>query len=412
MRRVWLVALVGSLAPLWRSERRRLAWGFVQQQPSPRLIRAVLPSARRRPTAGVLQLVPLEYASELATTAAALVAPGKGLLATDESEETLFAKFVANSIEDSDGARRAYRSLVYGSPELGSYVSGAVLAADAFFDESIEGQPFLEILEANGLVPGVRVDLGSRLLPGAREAETFATGLDGLEERSSAFRERGARFAKWRARFRIADLDGAPSALAIKENCWTMARAARTLQELGLVPLVEPAVLTDGDHTIERCAEIQERIYSEVFRAMSENGCFLEGLLVKPSMTTPGFDCPDRATPELVAAYSVRTLERTVPSAVPGITFNSGGLSEEEASRVLDAMNRIERKGPWSLTYGFARSLQTSCLATWAGNPDNVQAGQAMLLGRAKANSAANLGKYAPGSQPSVDDTTFLLATD
>lgn len=406
---VWTVLVTVPSPWPWRQTRERalVVEGFAQQPTQ-------LHSAAyyQRGGASCRQLVPLEYAAELATTAAALVAPGKGLLATDESEDTLWSKFVATGIENTAEARRAYRSLVYSTPELGQFISGVVLAADAFFDAVEGGTAFIELLQDGGMVPGVRVDLGSVPLPGAREGETSSRGLDGLDERASAFREQGARFAKWRARFRISDPDGAPSALAIKENCWTMARAARSLQELGLVPLVEPAVLLDGDHTIERCAEIQERIYNEVFRALSENGCFLEGILLKPSMTTPGFNCDDRATPELVAAYSVRTLERTVPSAVPGITFNSGGLSEEEASRVLDAMNRIERKGPWSLTYGFARSLQTSCLATWAGSPENIQSGQAMLMARAKANAAANLGKYAPGSQPSVDETSFLLTAD
>lgn len=359
---------------------------------------------RQRDALTIVNVVPLEYAAELATTAAALMAPGKGVLATDESAETLGIRFSESGIENTEDARKAYKSLVYTTPELGTYVSGVVLDAP---DES-----FVETLQSAGIVPGVRVDLGSVPMPGARDGELYSRGMDDLESRASACREVGARFAKWRAKFRVSDRDGAPSALAIKENCWTMARAARTLQELGLVPLIEPAVMVEGDHTIERSSEIQERIYNEVFRALSENGCFLEGLVLKPSMTTPGLDCAERATPELVAAYSVRTLERTVPSAVPGITFNSGGLSEEEASRVLDAMNRIERKGPWSLTYGFARSLQSSCLATWAGNPDNVQSGQAMLLGRAKANSAANLGKYAPGSQPTLDETAFLLTTD
>ena len=191
-----------------------------------------------------------------------------------------------------------------------------------------------------------------------------------------------------------------------------MARCARTLQERGLVPILEPAVLSEGAHSIERAAEVQERVYVDVFRALAENGVFLEGCLVKPSMTTPGEDCPDPATPELVAAYSVRTLERTVPSAVPGVCFTSGGLSEEEASLCLDAMNRIERKGPWSMTFGFARSLQQSCLATWGGDPANVAAAQAMLFARARANGEANLGKYAPGSQPTVDPTALLAGVE
>ena len=189
------------------------------------------------------------------------------------------------------------------------------------------------------------------------------------------------------------------------------ARTARTLQEKGLVPLLEPAVLADGDHTIERAAEVQERVYVDVFRALAENGVFLEGCLLKPMMSTPGTSCPEAATPELVAAYSVRTLERTVPSAVPGVCFNSGTLGEEEASLCLDAMNRIERKGPWSVTFGFSSSLQTSAVRTWAGSSDNLGAAQAALVARCRANGEANLGKYAPGSQPSLD-TSRSLAGD
>ena len=286
-----------------------------------------------------------------------------------------------------------------------------MLTADALFEETEGGTPFVDLLAAQNIVPGVRVDCGDVPLPGAVEGETCSRGLDGLEERAALYREQGARFAKWRGRIRIDDSRGAPSFLALKETCWTMARTARTLQEKGLVPLLEPAVLADGDHTIERAAEVQERVYVDVFRALAENGVFLEGCLLKPMMSTPGTSCPEAATPELVAAYSVRTLERTVPSAVPGVCFNSGTLGEEEASLCLDAMNRIERKGPWSVTFGFSSSLQTSAVRTWAGSSDNHGAAQAALVARCRANGEANLGKYAPGSQPSLD-TSRSLAGD
>ena len=356
--------------------------------------------------------VPLEYAAELATTASALVAPGKGLLASDESPATLTARLESAGLSNDEDTRRSYRETLYSTPDLGSYVSGVVLGADMLFEETGEGTPFVDLLNVNGIVPGVRVDAGAVQLPGAIAGETCSRGLDGLDERAALYREQGARFAKWRSRIRISTDERAPSLLALKENCWTMARCARTLQEQGLVPLLEPAVLNDGTHSIERAAEVQERVYVDVFRALAENGVFLEGCLLCPSMTTPGADCADPASPELVAAYSVRTLERTVPSAVPGVCFNSGGLSEEEASLCLDAMNRIERKGPWSVTFGFARSLQASCLATWAGSPDNVNAAQAMLAARARANGEANLGKYAPGSQATIDFTVGLAGWD
>ena len=378
--------------------------------------------------------VPLEYAAELAATALALVAPGKGVLSIDESLPTLKERFERAGIElADDGDLTQYRELVVTAPDLGTYASGCVLTADALFEETESGTPFVDLLAAQNIVPGVRVDCGDVPLPGAVEGETCSRGLDGLEERAALYREQGARFAKWRGRIRIDDSRGAPSFLALKETCWTMARTARTLQEKGLVPLLEPAVLADGDHTIERAAEVQERVYVDVFRALAENGVFLEGCLLKPMMSTPGTSCPEAATPELVAAYSVRTLERTVPSAVPGVCFNSGTLGEEEASLCLDAMNRIERKGPWSVTFGFSSSLQTSAVRTWAGSSDNLGAAQAALVravwksnselgfgrlkfdstqvARCRANGEANLGKYAPGSQPSLD-TSRSLAGD
>ena len=370
------------------------------------------PLRRRSVTAlRVTVPVPLEYAAELAATASALVNPGKGLLASDESPPTLNARLERAGLVNSEDTRRAYREALYTTPDLGTYVSGVILSADMLFEQTADGTPFVDLLNVNGIVPGVRVDAGAVQLPGAIAGETCSRGLDGLDERAALYREQGARFAKWRSRIKITG-DGAPSLLALKENCWTMARCARTLQERGLVPILEPAVLSEGAHSIERAAEVQERVYVDVFRALAENGVFLEGCLVKPSMTTPGEDCPDPATPELVAAYSVRTLERTVPSAVPGVCFTSGGLSEEEASLCLDAMNRIERKGPWSMTFGFARSLQQSCLATWGGDPANVAAAQAMLFARARANGEANLGKYAPGSQPTVDPTALLAGVE
>ena len=356
--------------------------------------------------------VPLEYAAELAATALALVAPGKGVLSIDESPPTLKERFERAGIElADDGDATQYRELVVTAPDLGTYASGCVLTADALFEETEGGTPFVDLLAAQNIVPGVRVDCGDVPLPGAVEGETCSRGLDGLEERAALYREQGARFAKWRGRIRIDDSRGAPSFLALKETCWTMARTARTLQEKGLVPLLEPAVLADGDHTIERAAEVQERVYVDVFRALAENGVFLEGCLLKPMMSTPGTSCPEAATPELVAAYSVRTLERTVPSAVPGVCFNSGTLGEEEASLCLDAMNRIERKGPWSVTFGFSSSLQTSAVRTWAGSSDSLGAAQAALVARCRANGEANLGKYAPGSQPSLD-TSRSLAGD
>jgi len=375
--------------------------------------------------------VPLAYEEELAATAQALVAPGKSILASDESPETLAARFAAfcsseeESLDDDhvrrEGEHLAYRRALYSSPDLGKYVSGVLLAEASLFDRAS-----VEALEASAIIVGARADRRTASLPGARDGETWTLGADTLLERAANYRFAGARFAKRRSRFRLAE--GAPSALAVKENCLTMARAARTLQEVGLVPVLEPAILHDGDHAIDRAAELAERLYVEVFRALAENGVNLECLLLNPSMTLPGADNADAVSAELVAAYSVRTLERTVPSAVPGCAFASNGLPEEDATLCLDAINRIERKGPWSLLGGFSRSMQMSALQSWcAGDPaerrDHLGAEglggrkkppkfyadtQSFLVARAQANAAANLGQYAPGSAPSIDQTPQL----
>ena len=370
-------------------------------------------------------VVPLTYAEELAATAAALVAPGKSVLASDETPETLKGRFDTLGVEYTAQRALEYRRAMYRSPELGKYVSGAILTEEALFDGEC-----VEALTASSIICGVRADQKTLTLPGARPGETWTTGADTLLQRAEAYRNAGAKFAKWRSRFRVSANDGAPSALAVKENCWTMARSARTLQEMGLVPLIEPVVLHDGDHAIDRAAELSERLYVEVFRAMADNGVNLECLLLSPSMTVPGSENTDRVTAELVAAYSVRTLERTVPSAVPGLAFASAGLPEEDATLCLDAINRIERKGPWSLLAGFSRSMQMSSLQAWCqpiiataateevhdGPPDveekNILAAtleaQSFLVARAKANALANLGQYAPGSAPTLDQTPPL----
>lgn len=217
----------------------------------------------------------------------------------------------------------------------------------------------------------------------------------------------GARFAKWRAVLQITS-DGAPSELSIQENAWGLARYARAVQEGGLVPIVEPEILMDGDHNIETTARVQERVLAAVYKALSDNGVYLEGSLLKPSMTLPGADCGDTVTPEKIAEYTVRTLERHVPSSVPGVMFLSGGMSEEEASINLNALNKRARKGPWSLSFSYGRALQQSCLKAWQGKQENVPAARAALMARAQANSEANLGKYVAGSQPSADETLFV----
>jgi fructose-bisphosphate aldolase class I len=256
-------------------------------------------------------------------------------------------------------------------------------------------------------VPGIKVDQGVEPLAGGLPGETWCTGLRGLQERAARFYARGARFAKWRAVLRIS-AEGSPSELCVRENAWGLARYARTVQEEGLAPIVEPEILMDGDHDIETTAAVQEWVLRTVYEALAVNGVFLEGSLLKPSMTVPGADCSESADPARVAGFTLRTLRRSVPAAVPAILFLSGGLGEEEASIFLNAINRNAGDVPWHLGFSFGRALQHSCLEKWGGS--DVAAGQAALLARATANGQASRGSYVAGSQPG--DPTSLFVAD
>jgi len=348
-----------------------------------------------------------DYKSELAATAAAIASPGKGILAVDESTKTIGKRLESIGVENTEEARQAYRGLLFTADGIGKYISGAILYEETLFQSHANGTPFVDCLNKLGVIPGIKVDTGLQPLPGGHPVETWCTGLDGLKERAAAYYAQGARFAKWRAVLQIT-ADGAPSALSLQENAWGLARYARAVQESGLVPIVEPEILMDGDHNIDRTAEVQERVLSTVYKALADNGVFLEGSLLKPSMTVPGAECTEEVTPDKIAEYTIRTLDRTVPPAVPGITFLSGGLSEEEASIYLNKMNQIPRKGPWSVTFSYGRALQQSTLKAWGGKPENIPAAQKALLARAQANGEANLGKYVAGSQPSADGTLFV----
>jgi fructose-bisphosphate aldolase class I len=354
-----------------------------------------------------LRMALSDYKQELAKTAKEIAAPGKGILAVDESTKTIGKRLQSIGCENTEEARQAYRGLLFTAPNLGNYISGAILYEETLFQNHKNGTPFVEVLKKQGVYPGIKVDTGLQPLPGAHPIETWCTGLDGLKERAAAYYAQGARFAKWRAVLQIT-ADGCPTPLSLQENAWGLARYARAVQESGLVPIVEPEILMDGDHTIETTAEVQEKVLATVYKALSDNGVFLEGSLLKPSMTCPGAECTAPVTREKIAEYTIRTLERTVPSAVPGITFLSGGLSEEEASIYLNTMNANKRKGPWSVTFSYGRALQQSTLKAWGGKEENIPAAQKALLARAQANSEASLGKYVAGSQPSADGTLFV----
>jgi fructose-bisphosphate aldolase, class I len=304
-------------------------------------------------------------------------------------------------------AALALPGLLFTCPGIGDYISGAILYEETLFQNNADGTPFVDCLKKAGIIPGIKVDTGLVPLPGGHAVETWCSGLDGLVERCEKYYAQGARFAKWRAVLQIT-ADGAPTNLSIQENAWGLARYARAAQEAGLVPIVEPEILMDGDHNIARTAEVQEKVLAAVYKALSDNGVYLEGSLLKPSMTCPGADCTEPVTSEQIARATVATLEKVVPAAVPGIMFLSGGMSEEEASVNLNTMNSFSRRGPWSLSFSYGRALQQSCLKAWQGKKENVGAAQAALMARAQANSEANLGKYKSGSQPSDDTTLFV----
>lgn len=354
-----------------------------------------------------MEMALADFREELARTASAIAAPGKGILAVDESTKTIGKRLQGIGLENTEQARQAYRGLLFSSPGLGNYISGAILYEETLYQSSAEGIPFVDILKKNHIFPGIKVDTGLQPLPGADPIETWCTGLDGLKERAAAYYAQGARFAKWRAVLQITN-DGCPSPISLQENAWGLARYARAVQESGLVPIVEPEILMDGDHNIDKTAAVQEKVLAAVYKALNDNNVFLEGSLLKPSMTCPGAECTEPISKEKIAEYTIRTLERTVPPAVPGITFLSGGLSEEEASIYLNTMNSVKRRGPWSVTFSYGRALQQSCLKTWGGKKENLPAAQKALLARAQANSEASLGKYVAGSQPSADGTLFV----
>ena len=352
------------------------------------------------------------FRDELAATAAALAAPGTGLLAADESTATIGKRFEAIALENSEVNRRAYRTLLATTPGLPVSISGAILYEETLFQASAaadggEGPPIVQLLQEQGIVPGIKVDQGVEPLAGGLAGETWCTGLRGLAERAERYYAAGARFAKWRAVLRISG-DGCPSELAVRENAWGLARYARTVQEQGLVPIVEPEILMDGDHDIATTASVQEWVLRTVYEALATNGVFLEGSLLKPSMTTAGAEAPQRPSPDEVGEYTVRTLCRSVPAAVPAILFLSGGLGEEDASLCLNAINQAAAQGfaPWHLGFSFGRALQHSCLKHWAGR--DVAAGQEALLARARANGAASRGAYEPGSEPSDEASLFV----
>ncbi|KAL0928881.1 hypothetical protein M5K25_000809 [Dendrobium thyrsiflorum] len=331
-----------------------------------------------------------KYKDELIANAAYIGTPGKGILAADESTGTIGKRLASINVENVETNRRALRELLFCTPGALQYLSGVILFEETLYQKTADGKPFVEVLKAGGVLPGIKVDKGTVELAGTN-AETTTQGLDDLGKRCAKYYEAGARFAKWRAVLKISPNE--PSQLAINENANGLARYAIICQENGLVPIVEPEILVDGPHDIDRCAEVSERVLAACYKALNDHHVLLEGTLLKPNMVTPGSDSA-KVAPEVIAEYTVRTLLRTVPAAVPAIVFLSGGQSEEQATLNLNAMNKLKGKKPWSLSFSFGRALQQSTLKAWAGKEENVKKAQDAFLSRCKANSEATLGKY------------------
>ncbi len=330
--------------------------------------------------------------TELEATARALVAAGKGILAADESRPTIAKRFAAVGLESTEELRRAYRELLFTAPGADGHISGVILFDETIRQRSAEGEPFPQLLERVGIIPGIKVDRGTIELPFS-QGEKVTEGLDGLGERFTEYRELGARFAKWRAVIAIGD--EIPSAECIWANAHALARYAALAQAAGLVPIVEPEVLMDGDHTVERSYKATSRTQHAVFTELHDQRVALEGMLLKPNMVLAGYDCPQQASVEEAAAATLRCLRNRVPVAVPGIVFLSGGQSDEAATAHLNALNLLGPQ-PWELSFSFGRALQAPVLEAWRGEPANVEVAQMAFLHRARMNGAARSGSYTP----------------
>jgi len=337
-------------------------------------------------------------ANPMVTTANALVAPGKGILAADESAPTIAKRLAAVGLESTEPLRRAYREMLFRTPKLGEHISGVILFDETIRQRAADGTPLVEVLQGQGVIPGIKVDAGTKPLAGCPD-EVVTEGLDGLRARMEEYRTMGARFAKWRAVIRIHDR--LPSATCIEANAHALARYAALAQEAGLTPIVEPEVLMDGTHTLERCAEVTETTLRSVYDQLARHRIVLEATLLKPNMVLPGQDCPIAATNDEIAEATITTLRRVVPAAVPGLVFLSGGQSDHRATARLDALNRRGPQ-PWQLSFSFGRALQAPVLRAWAGDDANVRAAQGALQHRAELNGAARSGSYRPEMEDSA----------
>ena len=338
---------------------------------------------------------------DLAQTARALVAPGKGILAADESTSTIKRRFDAIGVENNEDNRRAYRELLFRTPGIGQYISGVILYDETIRQKAVDGTPLVKLLTDQGVMPGIKVDIGAKPLALAPD-EVVTEGLDGLRERLAEYKKLGAVFSKWRAVITIGP--DIPSLYCIRVNAHALARYAALSQEAGIVPIVEPEVLMDGDHDIGTCNEVTIRTLRTVFNQLSSQHVRLDGMLLKPNMVLSGKDAKVRAPAGEVARYTVEAFRETVPAAVPGIVFLSGGQSDDEATVNLDAINRYAAQvgAPWQLTFSYGRGLQAAPQKAWSGKKENVAAAQRAFAHRSKLTSAARMGKYSPAMEREV----------
>jgi fructose-bisphosphate aldolase, class I len=328
---------------------------------------------------------------ELEQTARELITEGKGILAADETVPTITKRFATLKIESTEDSRRAYREMFFTTPDVSAFISGVILQDETIRQKNAAGIPLTKVLSEQGIIPGIKVDTGAKVLAGSPE-EKITEGLDGLRDRLKEYAAMGARFAKWRAVIRITDT--LPSPVCVNVNAHALARYAALCQEQSIVPIVEPEVLMDGAHTIERCEDVTSSILHAVFHALFEQCVGLEGMLLKPNMVIAGKDCPKKASVEEVATATLRCLRRHVPAAVPGIVFLSGGQSGVLATSHLNAINKLDLPKPWKITFSYGRALQDPAIEAWRGKQQNLKAAQQAFYHRAKCNGAAVIGKY------------------
>jgi len=333
---------------------------------------------------------------ELHKVAQALAAPGKGILAADESTGTIKKRLASIDVESTETTRRDYREMLFTTAGMEEHISGVILFDETLRQDAHDGTALRRILQRKGVTPGIKVDTGAKDLVGF-PGEKVTEGLDGLDKRLAEYRELGAKFAKWRAVINIGS--HIPSGFCLLANAHALARYAALCQEAGVVPIVEPEVMMTGDHSIERCEDVTTDTLNLVFSQLIDHGVALEGILLKPNMVLPGKDCPTQASPQEVAEATVRCFRRVVPAAVPGIMFLSGGQTPEQATANLNAMNSMGDR-PWQLSFSYGRALQQPALQAWMGESSNVPAAQQAFYLRAKLNGAARYGQYTPEMEP------------